>query len=116
MNGTDDEIAQALLDSLPTSESLSAADMQQLEKARTYMAELFLRSVACNTFMMQSGMTGFPIDPVPTGAQRHELIGKANSLYLVLAYGQRSRHKRRRHQNHPALTPGQHASGAPGLV
>ncbi len=31
MNGTDDEIAQALLDSLPTSESLSAADMQQLE-------------------------------------------------------------------------------------
>lgn len=82
MNGTDDEIAQALLDSLPTSESLSAADMQQMEKARAYMAELFLRSVACNTFMMQSGMTGFPIDPVPPGAKRHELIGKANSIYF----------------------------------
>jgi len=82
MNGTDDEIVQALLDSLPTSDSLSAADMQQMEKARTYMAELFLRSVACNTFMMQSGMTGFPIDPEPTGAQRHELIGKANSIYF----------------------------------
>jgi hypothetical protein len=70
MNGPDDAVIELLLNALPASESLDESARKQLEAARGYMSELFLRGVSLQRFYTQTGLTGFPVDPKQPGLER----------------------------------------------
>jgi hypothetical protein len=82
MNGDDDGIIQALLNTLPATESIDGDDLKRMDLARNYMAELFLRGIGVDRFTMDTGMTGFPIDPKATGLERHRLMGGTSPIYF----------------------------------
>ncbi len=51
MNGDNAGVMNALRNTLPNTDSVSAADMHKLEQARNYMAELWLRGVSKKQFI-----------------------------------------------------------------
>jgi hypothetical protein len=75
MKGDDAGVIQGLLDTLPTSERLADNDLRQMAAAREFMAELFMRGISLQRFFADTGLTGFPIDPVQPGMERHQILG-----------------------------------------
>jgi hypothetical protein len=84
MNGDDDSIMRSLFNTLPSTESLSADDLKRMDVARNYMAELFLRGISPNRFYMDTGITGFAIDPKQPGMERNPYMGGASAIYYRL--------------------------------
>jgi len=84
LDGDDDVAIQALLNVIPTSESLSVDELKQMDLARDCMAELFLRGVSLNRFLTETGLTGFPIDPKQPGMERNPMMGAESMIYYRL--------------------------------
>jgi hypothetical protein len=81
MNGDDEEIIRALVATLPATKELDADGTKQLDRARAYMAELFLRGVSYRKFNVDCGLYGFPVYPAQPGMTRHKLFGDKTPVY-----------------------------------
>jgi hypothetical protein len=84
MNGDNAGIEQALLQFLPPSTKVDSDGQRQLELARNYMAELWLRGITKNRFLEDTGLTGAHVDLVQPGMVRQTLMGEANPTYFRL--------------------------------
>ena len=85
MNGDDDSLIAALLEILPTTAGLDASGMQQLDRARAYMTELWQRGVSLNEFIDQTGINGAPVDELPEGFTRQKVVGTPGYFRFLLA-------------------------------
>ncbi|MCA9801063.1 MAG: hypothetical protein KC777_03710 [Cyanobacteria bacterium HKST-UBA02] len=68
INATEDELVAMLFDALPETEN---PEPEQIARVRELMAELFTRGLPMGQFAIQTGLTGFPVDPPQPGMQRH---------------------------------------------
>jgi len=85
MNGKDAAIVQALLQFLPPSASVDGDNGQkQLEVARGYMAELWLRGITKGRFLQDTGLTGSHVDLVQPGMESQRFMGEAYPTYFRL--------------------------------
>jgi len=81
MNGDNAAVIRSLAESLPNTESLDAEQLKSMDVARNFMAELFLRGIAKDSFLIESGLTGFPVEALPAGFERHEMGGPSALYY-----------------------------------
>jgi hypothetical protein len=75
MNGTNDQVVEGLLTSLPTTTQLDENGAKQLALVRDYASELWMRGVSKTAFLNQTGLTGAPVDPSLEFAKRQQMRG-----------------------------------------
>jgi hypothetical protein len=76
MNGGNDQVVQALLNTLPATTQLDEEGMKRLSLARQYMSELWMRGVSKNAFLNQTGLTGAPVEPDLEFAKKQQVRGE----------------------------------------
>jgi hypothetical protein len=85
MSGSDEGLIAELLGTLPSTDGVDAKGLEQLQRARLLMAELWLRGIGRNQFIAETGLTGAPRDVLPAGFSKQQVWGEPVYFKLFLS-------------------------------
>ena len=85
MSESDEALVALLLETLPQSQELDAAGVEQLNRARSIMAELWLRCVDIREFYEETGLNGAPRDVLPEGFARQKFFSAPGYFKVFLS-------------------------------